>query len=102
MLPSGEIRPYFKHSAFGKWKADHTVVMSPGRIDKAMDALDHVQIPGWMIPCLMPVVFGGSAFLIVWIKSGLVNPVDFIFVAMVAILGFVIGCFVWWLGPRKT
>jgi len=60
-----------------------------------MDTLDHVQIPGWVIPCLMTAVFGGAAFIAIWSKSGFKHPIDLLFVAMVAPLGFVVGCFIW-------
>jgi hypothetical protein len=46
VLSNGEIRPYLKQGAFGGWIRDHTLVIGPGRIDRAIDALDHLDVPG--------------------------------------------------------
>jgi hypothetical protein len=76
----------------------------PGRIEKiekALEALDRISIPGWVIPCLSTVIFGGTAFIIVWRDSGFSDPIGPWFVIACATLGLVLGCVVWWIGPSR-
>jgi len=105
VLANGEIRPYLKHRSFGRWIPDDGVGIGvPGKnekIEKALDNLDRVKLPGWVMACLLTVIFGSVAAITVWNNSGFSNPIGPWFVVACSAMGLVFGSVAWWLGPSK-
>lgn len=99
VLPNGEVRPYLKHVVFGRWKPDEGEIV----VVKKEDSETHrtpLILPGWIIPVFMTLICGGMAFFEIYIRTDLEpHPLSAWFVGGIALLGFVIGCIVWWKCP---
>jgi hypothetical protein len=102
VLQDGTIRAYLIHRPFGRWQPDNSTEIKPGTIERVFDRLGRIlegQIPGWVVPPLMTIIFGGIASFVVYSQSGLEHPFAFWFIGALAICGFVGGCVILWKGP---
>ncbi|WP_339910966.1 hypothetical protein [Symmachiella dynata] len=102
VLPDGTIRAYLIHRPFGRWEPDNSTEIKPGMIERVLDRFGRIlegQVPGWVVPPLMTIIFAGIASYAVYAQSGFQHPFAFWFIGALATCGFVGGCVFLWKGP---
>ncbi len=100
VLPDGRIQPYVRFRVFGRWRADD----GRGIVEITPDYVEPVplDIPGWAIPLLSTAICGGIALCVIYLPRGhKPHPIAPWFVLAVAVVGLVVGCVVWWIGPKE-
>jgi hypothetical protein len=105
VLPNGAIRPYLKHGFWGRWRRDNAGVIEPGLPERAINwwaQFTDRQIPGWAAVALTTALPTGAAVLAISEAAGLANPIAPWLVGLVALLGFITGCVILWIGPGKS
>jgi hypothetical protein len=100
ILPDGSIRLYLKHRILGRWVPDDGVGIEGSRLEKALDRLDKVQIPAWLIPFLSCLLLASVAAAGVGMP-GLATPIGVCLVLVSATMGLLAGSIAWWIEARS-
>jgi hypothetical protein len=99
ILPNGTVRPYLKHRLLGRWRPDNrTTFPSPPAAGTHWTEKD---LPGWLVPLFTGVLCGAISLFVVWRQSGLSRPTAPWFIGGCALLGLVLGCVAWRIGPKR-
>ena len=102
VLPDGTIGAYLIHRPFGRWQPDNSTEFGPGGIERVLDRFGRIlerQVPRWVFPPLMTIIFGGMASHAVYSQSDFGHRFALWFIGALATTGFVGGCVMLWIGP---